>query len=357
MSKILYVASNMQHINNFHLPYIERLREDGNTVLVMASGEGADFDVRFKKSIFSVKNLLSQIKIRKIVKAEGFDSIILNTTLAAFHVRMALPKKKRPRVMNIVHGYLFHEGEGGLKKRLYLFCEKLLRKKTDMLVLMNAEDERIAKENSLTDGEIINVCGMGASVAEEKISPASIRKFTGTEDAYLIGFVGELSARKNQRFLICALPEIRIYAPNAALMLVGKGAEEDSLRALADRLGVSEAVHFVGHKDNPCDFIRSFDLYASASEIEGMPFNIIEAIGCGAPILASMIKGHEDLITDGEEGYLYERGNMGDFVSKVKAFYLGDISVNAESQKLAFDKYSFGRAFEQTYSVLKAFVK
>ena len=42
MSKILYVASNMRHINNFHSPYIEGLRADGHTVQVMATGEGAE---------------------------------------------------------------------------------------------------------------------------------------------------------------------------------------------------------------------------------------------------------------------------------------------------------------------------
>ena len=356
MKKILYVASNMQHINNFHLPYIERLREEGNTVLVMAGGEGADFDIPFVKSTFSLKNLLNQIKIRKIVKAEGFDSIILNTTLAAFHVRMAVPKKKRPRVLNIVHGYLFHENGRGVKKRIYLLSEKLLRKKTDMIALMNAEDVRIAEKNSLTFGKIVNTFGMGARVAEEKSSPESIRKFTGTEDSYLLGFVGELSERKNQRFLICALPEIKIFAPKASLMLVGAGAEEKSLRALADRLGISDSVHFVGQKPNPCDYMRTFDLYVSASDIEGMPFNIIEAIGCGAPVLASMIKGHEDLIGEGV-GELYERENMADFISKVKAFYLGDISVKPESQRLTFEKYSFDKVFEQTYSVMKDFVK
>ena len=96
MSKILYTASTMSHINNFHIDYIEALRKEGHTVLVMARGEGADFDIPFEKKIFSRKNTECRRNIRKILIREKFDAIILNTTLAAFHIRLACPKKNRP---------------------------------------------------------------------------------------------------------------------------------------------------------------------------------------------------------------------------------------------------------------------
>ena len=65
----------MRHINNFHLPYIEKLRSEGHTVKIMATGEGADFNVRFVKKLVSIKNLLIRRKIRRIIKKEKFDFI------------------------------------------------------------------------------------------------------------------------------------------------------------------------------------------------------------------------------------------------------------------------------------------
>ena len=67
MSKILYAASNMQHINNFHIPYIEKLKAEGNTVKVMASGDGADVDIPFVKKMLSAKNFFVRRKIKKIL--------------------------------------------------------------------------------------------------------------------------------------------------------------------------------------------------------------------------------------------------------------------------------------------------
>ena len=143
--KILIAASNMVHINNFHRPYFERFKEMGHDVYVMASGEGADFNVPFKKRSLSFSNFKLSYKIRAILKKEEFDVIYLHTSLAAFWVRMALRGvKKKPYVINTVHGYLFGNSCGRIHNRLYLFCERLLKKQTDDIVVMNREDYEIA---------------------------------------------------------------------------------------------------------------------------------------------------------------------------------------------------------------------
>jgi hypothetical protein len=128
MSKILYVASTIGHINNFHLPYIERLRAEGHTVSVMANGEGADHNIPFEKRVLSLRNLFLKGKIRKIIYTGGYDTVILNTTLAAFHVRRALKKNNRPKVINIVHGYLFSEHTPRFRSSIYLGCERKMAK-------------------------------------------------------------------------------------------------------------------------------------------------------------------------------------------------------------------------------------
>ena len=68
--KILIVASTMVHIKNFHLPYIEEFKRRGHTVLTLANGEEADFNIPFKKKALCLKNLLLVSKIKKILKRE-----------------------------------------------------------------------------------------------------------------------------------------------------------------------------------------------------------------------------------------------------------------------------------------------
>lgn len=347
----------MDHIKSFHLPYLDALRADGHEVLVMANGRDADFDIGFVKKMLSSKNTECRRKIRKILKREKFDVIILNTTLAAFHIRLCLPKKRRPKVINLVHGYMFPKSVKTMRDKIFLFCEKLLRKKTDHIMVMNSEDHYIATKNELCLGEIRMTLGMGASVSETVLSPETIKKYTESEGKYVLCFVGELYKAKNQRMLICALPEIQIDIPNAVLWLVGEGIDRLELIDLADELKISNSVCFVGRKKNPCDYIRACDLYVSASEKEGLPFNIMESLGCGKITLASDIKGHNDLIEDGKSGILYAPGDITDFVNKVKAIHKGEISIDPKDAVSRYNVYSRENAFPSTYGIMKELIE
>ena len=353
MAKILYAAGTMDHIKSFHLPYIEALRSEGNEVLVMAKGKDADFDIGFVKKMLSTKNIGCRRKIRKILRREHFDAIILNTTLAAFHIRLCLPRKHRPKVINLVHGYMFPESLRNTKDRIFLACEKLLRKKTDSIMVMNSEDYSIATKNKLCLGEVRMTLGMGASVVDTVVNSDTIRKYTESEGKYVLCFVGELYRAKNQRMLICALPEIQIDIPNAVLWLVGEGNDRQELMSLAEQLNLTGSVYFTGKQKRPCDYIRASDLYVSASEKEGLPFNIMEALGCAKTVLASDIKGHRDLIEDGKSGFLYSPSNITEFVDKVKRIYSGELSVNTEDLIERYNTYSYDNVFEKTYGTMK----
>lgn len=336
MSKILYAASNMTHINNFHLGYIEALRSHGHTVSVMARGEGADYDIPFEKKLFSAKNTACRRRIREIIKKERFDAIILNTTLAAFHIRLALPRGVRPRVINIVHGYLFSRNTGFVKKTLLSLCERLVARRTDAIIVMNEEDREIAERMRLCRGKISSVDGVGVAVRDIITPPEKLRAEYGA-GKYSLLFVGELSARKNQEFLISALPKIRERIPNAVLWLVGEGALREKLEKLAERLGCAEFVTFFGKRTDACDFMRACDLYVSAAKIEGLPFNIVEALGCGCYTVISDIKGHRDVVNSTRVGSLYPDGDASAFIEAVLLAHEKGLSGSSASQQ----RYAF----------------
>ncbi len=352
MAKILYAAGTYAHIKSFHLPYIKALRAQGHRVLVMANGEEADFNVAFEKKMFSLRNAQCQHSIRRILKAEKFDAIILNTTLAAFNIRMALPRKGRPRVVNLMHGYMFSEEPSGLKERIFLFAERFLKSKTDSIIVMNDEDLRSAYRYSLTSGDIKMIRGMGAKIHEQTESPEIIRKRLNSSDKYVIVFTGELCEFKNQRLLISALPKIRESIPNAVLWLLGVGGAEEELRELAKELSVSDSVHFAGYVANPTDYVKAADLYVAPSRKEGLPFNVVEALGAAKPIVASDVKGHRDLIEDGVSGLLFKKDSMEEMIEAILSIYTKKVVINSEAQAEAYLAYSFDEVFEETLSIM-----
>lgn len=354
MSKILYVASTLSHIKSFHMPYIEALRSEGHTVLIMAKGEGADFNIPFRKKILSSQNRKCRKMIKEILAKENFDSIILNTSLAAYHVRMAAGKR-RPVILNVVHGYLFSQNNRGvkakIKAKLFLFAEQLLRGRTDSVITMNGEDYEIAKKYKLATS-VENSRGMGIPQKAEVVSPEVIREELSAIGRYVLLFVGELSRRKNQQLLIKALPQIREKIPEAELWLMGVGDEREALEALSAELKVAERVKFLGRRENPTDYMRAADLYVSPSKIEGLPFNVAEAMSVGAVCLLSDIKGHRDLAC-GEAAFLFDSDSVDALVKGVTDIYEGKKVLDKDSVLAGYQRFSFDSVFAETYEKIK----
>lgn len=335
--KILISASSMVHIKNFHLPYIEKFKEMGNSVYTLASGEGADFNIGFKKKTLSLKNLFLIPKIRKILKRESFDVVYLHTTLSAFYVRLAMRGlKNRPYVINTVHGYLFSDDTSKMKKRIYLKCEKMLKKQTDDIVVMNYEDYEIATKNKLYLKNVFFCNGMGINLPKLPIADKA------DSDTKRLVFVGEISKRKNQALLVKALEKL----PNATLTLVGDGGERKAIEKLAKKLGVDKKLQITGFTKNKYEYIQNSDIYVSASQIEGLPFNIMEAMHAGLPIVASDIKGHRDLLP---KESLYKYNDLEGLVSLVN-------SINDHKKSYNLEKYKLDSVLNENMKIYTAFI-
>lgn len=352
-SKLLYVASTQSHLERFHQPYIAELRK-GAQVFTMATGKDVDFSILFDKHFFSVSNLKSILQIRKILRREQFDAVLIHTTLAAFLVRSAmLGMRNRPYVLNVVHGYLFPKKLGGMKDRVLLLCERLLCKKTDDIAVMNAEDLEIANENRLCCGNVKWIDGMGITIDPTVPTPESTlrKQYAAGEKDLVCTFVGELSGRKNQGFLIRAAKKLADEGLPIRLLLVGEGGEREALEEEIKQAHMEKKVFLLGNREPVLPYLAITDLYVSASRSEGLPFNVMEAMSCGLPIVASDTKGQNDLLS-AESLYLLD--DMDAFCNAVRRVYeKGNYGVGSHTYP-NLEKYRLNAVFEHNMDVLCA---
>ncbi|HEX9669350.1 MAG TPA: glycosyltransferase family 4 protein [Thermoanaerobaculia bacterium] len=119
-------------------------------------------------------------------------------------------------------------------------------------------------------------------------------------------FVGRLRLRKGVEVLLAALAGLRKQHPEARLLIAGDGEHRRALERTAARLGVEEAVTFLGR----CDAARVRALLAGASALavpsiyEGMPLVVLEGMEAGVPVVASRVSGIPEVVVDGETGWL-----------------------------------------------------
>ncbi len=356
LPKILYAASTASHLRRFHMPYIERLRESCE-VKLMAKGEGVDYSIRFEKSMTSPANFKAIREIRRILKAERFDAVILNTMLAAFLIRMAMRgMKKRPRVLNIVHGYLFELPPKGMKQRLMLQCEKLVKKQTDGIAVMNGADLEILARHRLCVGDTRLIRGMGyRPLAELPVRDAELRQaYAPDRGDILLTFVGELSRRKNQIALIRATDALRREGIPIRLLLVGEGDERKALEAeVADR-GLADAVFLIGNREPVLPYLAVTDVYVSASRIEGLPFNLMEAMACGLPIVASDVKGQQDLLAD-HPASLYPLEDETALCAAIRQAIGGRLGMEAVDYPI-LGQYRLDAVLEENIDLMRSFI-
>ena len=317
MAKVLFTASTFSHIKNFHMPYLKCFQECGWTVHVACGGAAEQMPwtdrvipLPFEKRMWAPGNFRAAGILRREIAAEGYDLICTHTSLAAFFTRLALPGKNRPKVINVAHGYLFDDDTPALRRWVLLTAERCMASRTDLVLTMNRWDFDLARRCKL-GREVVNIPGMGVDFSRlEESGPDTARQVRERlgipAGAFVLAYGAEFSKRKSQAVLLEAL---KLLPERAVLVLAGEGALLDTCRALAAKLGLEARVRFTGQVDSMAPLYAAADAVVASSRSEGLPFNIMEAMHYGLPVVASAVKGHVDLIRSDETGLLYTYGD------------------------------------------------
>lgn len=94
---------------------------------------------------------------------------------------------------------------------------------------------------------------------------------------------------------------------DSRLMILGSGPLEKALRDLTAQLGLTESVDFLGFQSNALPFIRQADAFLLSSLCEGFGNVIVEAMGCGTPVISTRCEhGPSEILDNGRYGVLVE---------------------------------------------------
>lgn len=137
-------------------------------------------------------------------------------------------------------------------------------------------------------------------------------------DETLFVTVGRLVARKAVDRLIRIFANLD--APEARLLIIGTGPEEDPLRAQIASLGLAERVRLLGHvsTDEKFRLLRMADCFLSASQHEGFGLMFVEAMASGLPVIAYDQGGQVDFLSDGTTGHLVPLNDEARFLDAIR---------------------------------------
>lgn len=349
--KILLTATVQSHICQFHRPLVEMLREHGDCEIHVAArnnlaeknGLKLDFvdqvfDVPFERSPFDPKNIHAYRELKRILTENQYDFIHCNTPVGGVVTRLAARslRKKGTKVFYTAHGFHFYEGAPKKNWLTYYPVERMLAGKTDKLITINEEDFRLAENKFSCRAEHIHGVGVNASrycpVTPEEAAELKARYGFAPEDRLLL-CVGELLPNKNQQQVIRAMPAILSRVPEAKLLLAGNGSNRPALEELTASLGLEEHVTFLGYCTVLQDYQRFIDVGVSCSIREGLGVNLIEAMLNRNPVVATRNRGHNELVTDGENGYLVDVGDVDGLCGKIAELLEDPVRMTAMGER------------------------
>jgi len=148
----------------------------------------------------------------------------------------------------------------------------------------------------------------------------------GVEGKAVVLSVGRLVHRKGQDTVIRAMPAILRQAPNAVYVVAGKGYYEEQLRRLAESVGVSDHLRFIGEVDNETlpklynlanAFVMPNRVTAELGDLEGFGIVFLEAGACGVPVVGGRSGGVPDAIVDGQTGLLVDGSSVAEVAGAV----------------------------------------
>ncbi|MDQ0253156.1 glycosyltransferase EpsD [Evansella vedderi] len=364
--KILFCATVDYHFSAFHLPIMKWFKEQGWEVHVAASGQmtlpytDKKFDIPIKRTPFHIANFKAYKELKEIINENNYTIIHCHTPLGGVLSRLAGRKARKSgtKVIYTAHGFHFCKGAPLLNWLIYYPIERFLSRYTDCLITINSQDYQLAKKHRFPAGNIEYVNGVGVDTDHFKPLDSQTKlqqrkKYGYDKDDFLLFYAAEFNKNKNQQLLIRALAKVKEEAPKARLLLAGEGALFKECKDLAQSLGVAEQVDFLGFRKDIVQLLPICDLAVGSSYREGLPVNIMEAMACGLPVLASENRGHSELVKNKLNGFVQDPDDVEQFAATLKELY--------ESKKLRetlgtnsislVKKFSLPRVKEQLVSI------
>ncbi len=249
----------------------------------------------------------SQIRqIGEIVKAFQPDVIQAHQYTPFFYSALAHRKQKTGRILFTEHGRHWPDVVGWKRR----WANRLFFAR------------RAAKVTAVCDftrRALIEKEGIPAGRIEVIYNGVEMERFTGLDreecrrrwdlpdDVPAVVQVGNLRAVKDHPTALKAWATAHQHVPDALLLLAGDGPDRAKLEALAEELGLSESVRFLGNVREIPSLLAAADVMLMTSVSEAHSVSLLEGMATGLPVVATDVGGIPETVADGETGLLAPR--------------------------------------------------
>lgn len=324
-------------------------------VLMIGPGRG------LKGGIASVVESYYEVGLDKVINLEYLETFCEGSNIEKINFALKSLKgfKKKAKSADIIHIHMSSRGSF-YRKSLFVIKASMMKKKI-ILHIHGSEFKKFydIECNSFIKKYVRNILNkankvialsdewkdlLGEIVDKEKIeilyNSIQVGKVNENKDykRNKILFLGRVGERKGVYDIIKLVPKIIERYSDAEFIIAGDG-EVEQIRKLVEEKQLDNNVKILGWTsgEDKINLIREATIYLLPSYNEGMPISILEAMANQLPIVSTIIGGIPQLVKDGEEGYLFEAGDLNGFEKAIEKV-LSSEKERARLGRNSFDK-------------------
>jgi glycosyltransferase involved in cell wall biosynthesis/GNAT superfamily N-acetyltransferase len=245
------------------------------------------------------RDLRWPLRLAKLVRDGHYDVVHVHSPLPGSVARLAartLPAASRPRIIATEHNrWETHRLPTRWLNRLTSRWNQATYAVTDEVL---ASVRGRAGDGLATLRHGIDVAAVGAQRAER---PAVRRELGLADDEFVVGTVANFRPQKDYPNLLAAARHLADDGVPVRIVAVGQGPDEAAVRALHDSLGLGDRVLLTGFRADATRVMAACDAFVLASQWEGLPVALMEALALGLPVAATAVGGvAEELQTESD---------------------------------------------------------
>lgn len=266
------------------------------------------------RQISPLKDLLALIKLYQQLRREPCQVLHTHSSKAGILGRLAAHLARTPVIIHTVHGWSFHDYMSPWLRQTYILLERWMARYSQALVAVSQKDIDKGLQAGIGRPEQYHLIRSAIPIAQFDASlfdRSKLRQALGIpEQAVVVGFVGRFSPQKNPLDWVRVAKQVSQNKNNVFFLMVGDGPMRTQVEEQLKRAGISDRTVLTGLRRDIPALLTCMDIFVHTSLWEGLPRAILQALCMGLPVLAYAADGVQEIIQNGESGYLFQPGEI-----------------------------------------------
>jgi glycosyltransferase involved in cell wall biosynthesis len=247
-----------------------------------------------RRPLDPLHDALALIELFRLFRRERPLVLHANSSKAGVLGRLAAVAARVPVRFFTVHGWAF-KAHSGRTAKAYLWADRLMSPLTTTTICVARGERSAGLEARTCRPDRTVVIHNGAALDVPGRTPG------GAGPAMLLS-VGRMRAPKDFLTLVRAMAALE--PGSARLRIAGDGPDHAAVEAEVARLGLEGTVELLGTRGDVPALLADADVFVLASDSEGLPMSVLEAMAARLAVVASAVGGVPELVRDGETGAL-----------------------------------------------------